>query len=95
MTITGQRAATGDNFSVGSSSATSTSYSVSVSGLGSRSPQVTKKLEAAVYSHIRALRALGTTAVSSDEIARALNLSNSAVEAALRQMSDRGVKFRR
>ena len=50
-------------------------------------------LESAVYGHIRAMRALGNTTLSTDQIARALSLPRSAVDAAVRGMSNRGVKI--
>jgi hypothetical protein len=51
-----------------------------------------QKIENAVYAHIQALRALGHTRVNTTEIADALKLSNSAVVAAIRSLTSKGVK---
>ena len=57
-----------------------------------RRTRVQKEIEAAVYAHIRAMRALGHTHVNSLAIARALSLPISDVEVAMRQLSDKGVR---
>jgi biotin operon repressor len=51
-----------------------------------------KDIEAAVYSHIQALRRLGNTRVSSAEIARSLGLTVSNVNAVLPKLSEKGVR---
>jgi hypothetical protein len=57
-------------------------------GLGTSSRDV----ENAVYSHIRAVRALGRTKINSLEIAKALQLSLPMVQQALEKLADKGVK---
>lgn len=49
-------------------------------------------IEDAVYAYVRALRALGRTTVSTSEIAQALSVPPSHVEAALGNLIARGVK---
>jgi hypothetical protein len=51
-----------------------------------------KAIEAAVYGHIRAVRALGRNEITTVEIANALNLSESAVLDALAALESKGVK---
>lgn len=51
-----------------------------------------KEAEAAVYSHLRAIRALGRTQINSLDVARALGLPVADVEEAIRNLSDKGVK---
>ena len=51
-----------------------------------------KKIESAVYSHIKALRALGRTNVNSLEIAEALGLSIQAVHRVIDQLKKKGVR---
>ena len=57
--------------------------------------KVSKNTPAAVYAYIRALRSVGRTTVSVDEIAEALTLSAATVYAALRALRNRGVKLQR
>jgi hypothetical protein len=45
-----------------------------------------------VYSYIQAMRTLGNTRVNSSDIARALGLPLSNVNAVLPKLNDRGVK---
>ena len=52
-------------------------------------------VEGAVFSHIQAMRALGNMTVTTDQIARALSLPRSAVDAAVSNMRGRGVKIAR
>jgi hypothetical protein len=52
-------------------------------------------LESAVYAHIQALRALGKTTVTPEEIARALGLPVTKVERALPSLNNRGVRVLR
>jgi hypothetical protein len=52
-----------------------------------------KKIEAAVYSHIRAIRALGRTTVNTAEIASALGVPRVLVEQAIASLSKKGVKL--
>ena len=50
------------------------------------------ELEAAVYSHIQALRALGHTTVKTSDIAAALSLSLGVVNAIVVRLKNKGVK---
>ncbi len=59
---------------------------------GRRGTRVQKAIEAAVYAHIRALRALGHARVNSLAVARALSLPVTDVDAAIRNLSDKGVR---
>ena len=59
---------------------------------GRRGTRAQKKIEAAVYAQIRAMRALGHTHVNSLAVARALSLPISDVEVAMRRLSDKGVR---
>ena len=52
-----------------------------------------KKVEAAVYSHIRAVRGLGRTTINTAEIAAALNLPRVIVEQAITGLAKKGVKI--
>lgn len=51
-----------------------------------------KAVEGAVYGQIRALRALGVTKITTDQIARSLSIPRSTVDAAVKGMQGRGVK---
>jgi hypothetical protein len=51
-----------------------------------------RDVEAAVYSHIQALRRLGNTRINSGEIAKALGLTVATVNAVLPRLTERGVK---
>ena len=53
-----------------------------------------KDVEAAVYGHIRAMRALGRTKLNTDEIAAALGLSVNQVNQTLGALKKKGVKWR-
>ena len=75
----------------GTSSAGPTFFSAIKIG-GRRGTRTQKQIEAAVYAHIRAMRALGHTQVNSLAVARALSLPISDVEVAMRQLSDKGVR---
>jgi hypothetical protein len=55
-------------------------------------PVVAENVIAAVYAHVQAVRALGKTVVTPEEISRALGLSTKQVEAALNGLKERGVK---
>lgn len=57
-----------------------------------RTAIASKKIESAVYSHIRAMRALGRTKVETAEIAKSLGLSVSAVNRTLETLRKKGVK---
>jgi hypothetical protein len=50
-------------------------------------------LEAAVFTHMQALRALGRTSISAAEVARALHLTVSEVETIVRRLVNRGVRI--
>lgn len=52
-------------------------------------------IEAAVYGHIRAIRALGRLAIDTEEIANALSLPVAAVNSVLAKLRDKGVKIAR
>jgi len=67
-----------------------TSFRVSVTT--PRLPRNSEAIEAAVYSYIQALRALGKTQVNTAEIARALGLPMSNVEKALPKLTERGIR---
>jgi len=54
-----------------------------------------KKIENAVYAHIRALRALGHTRVNSTDVAIALKVPHSAVERAVKSLTAKGIKVAR
>jgi hypothetical protein len=49
-------------------------------------------LESAVYAYIQAVRALGKTKITPEEIAQALNLPVSAVEQSLSALQSKGVR---
>jgi hypothetical protein len=51
-----------------------------------------KNVEAAVYSYIQALRALGKTQVNTAEIARALGLPVSIVDSVLPKLNEKGIR---
>jgi hypothetical protein len=83
-----------------SSTATITSVSaVSPAQMGSphsakRSGEsASKKIENAVYAHIRAVRALGRTQINTDEIAKALGLTVAEVNNTIASLRARGVKL--
>lgn len=63
-----------------------------VSGASDSVAADNSSVEAAIYSHITALRALGKTAITSGEISRALGLPRSLVESTLPALTARGVK---
>lgn len=49
-------------------------------------------LQEAIYAHIQAIRALGKTRVTPEEIARALDLSVSTVEGAVAALQSKGIR---
>jgi hypothetical protein len=51
-----------------------------------------KRIENAVYAHIRAVRALGRTEVNTAEIAKALRLPLKEVERAVSRLVSKGIK---
>lgn len=55
-------------------------------------PLSSAKIESAVYSYIRAVRALGKKRVSTAEIAAALKLSEAAVRDAASSLTSKGVR---
>jgi hypothetical protein len=59
-----------------------------------RASKPTKKEDvgAAVYAHIRAMRALGRTTVNTAEVAKALSLDVGVVDRAVAEMTSKGVK---
>jgi hypothetical protein len=76
------------------------SQSVSATGSVSLGVSITKPghqrnhkaIEAAVYSYIQALRALGKTQVNTAEIARALGLPVSNVDQVVPKLNEKGIK---
>jgi DNA-binding MarR family transcriptional regulator len=52
-----------------------------------------KNIEAAIYSYVRAVRALGKTQISTSEIAKALGLSVSDIGKVLPKLNDKGIKL--
>ena len=71
---------------------TQSDYAIEIPAGKRDTNQPANKVQSAVYSHIRALRALGKTSVNTAEIAEALNISQKAVIRAVRELSDKGVK---
>ena len=65
-----------------------TPFTVPVPAGGSRAQRPDKKLEAAGYGHIRAVRALGRTQIDTNEIANALGLSRMQVHSTLESLKD-------
>ena len=59
---------------------------------GKTSTPSEKKIESAVYAHLRAMRTLGHTKADSGEIARALNIPSAEVIKALSALKNKGVK---
>jgi hypothetical protein len=55
-------------------------------------PAVPKEVINAVYSHIRAVRALGRGSINTNEIAKALSLPSKDVERAVSTLGRKGVK---
>ena len=54
--------------------------------------QELRRIEAAVFSHIKALRALGKTLVNTAEISDALSISRQEVERAIKGLEQKGVR---
>jgi len=54
---------------------------------------VSKSVVSAVYSHIRAVRALGRESINTADIARALSLRVSDVDRAVKMLDAKGVKI--
>ena len=57
--------------------------------------RVSKSTENAIYSHIRAIRALGRTEINTNEIASSLSLPVSKVNRAVSSLRKKGVKVLR
>ena len=74
-------------------SGTNTSFGVFPTG-EYETPKQDKKVDVkgAVFSHIRAMRALGHTRVNTDQVAKALSLPPSEVERAIGELSSKGIK---
>ena len=73
--------------------ATSGSYQLNETPTATkRSNTNEKKIEAAVYSHIQAMRTLGNTRLSQSSIAEALGLSGEQVRRAIDRLSDKGIR---
>ena len=49
-------------------------------------------IEAAVYAHIKALRALGRTTINTEEIATALSIPVASVNGVIAKLKEKGVK---
>lgn len=64
----------------------------SVSAPRPQPPRKTEAIEAAVYSYIQALRALGKTQINTAEIARALGIPISIVASVLPKLSEKGIR---
>lgn len=82
-----------------SSEATDTSFGIfwpsGATNALKREASQKKDVKAAVFTYIRAMRALGRTKLNSNDIAAALSLRPSEVEAVLPQLGSKGVKVRR
>jgi hypothetical protein len=61
---------------------------------GDASPAVEDAVVEAVFAHIQAMRRLGHETVNTHQIARALTLTPLAVELALAELKDRGLKLK-
>jgi hypothetical protein len=70
----------------------STADRVTISGRSGRGRSTSPSVDDAVFGYIRAVRALGRTEVNSIEVARALHLPQSEVDAALHRLRERGVR---
>lgn len=64
-----------------------------VSHTARRHASPTKEIERAVYSYIRAMRAIGRTRLNTIEIARALGISPARVAQVVQGLSKKGVKI--
>lgn len=62
------------------------------SGSAARSAAAEKKIEGAVYAHLRAMRSLGRETITSREVADALAIPISDVNIAFRALRAKGVK---
>jgi predicted Rossmann fold nucleotide-binding protein DprA/Smf involved in DNA uptake len=85
----------GQNSIVTTGTSTSTEYTLKLTSRSAKSQSAEmnlKQLESAVYSYIRALRALGNTTIGVDQIAKALNLSIPQVNSTLAALKSKGVK---
>ena len=80
------------NIPTGTTSSTSAATVIVTPSAGPALPREDKKIENAIYAHIRALRALGRTQINSAEIAEALGLNLNTVHRAIRSLTKRGVK---
>jgi hypothetical protein len=92
-TVTNNRTArTAQTYHVGPTVSATGTFSLSASlNTAAKTPD-RKKIEAAVHSHVRALRALGKTQVNTSEIARALRLPVSIVNSVLPELNEKGIK---
>lgn len=78
------------------SSPLTTTVTISVGAKGAATVSTrkvsTSALENAVYAHIQAVRALGKTKISPEEIARALHLPLSTVQQSISALQSKGIK---
>lgn len=88
--VGGTKDKTQTHFGVGSESTTSTMVVSGVLPRSRRKPS--SDVAAAVFSYIRARRALGHTRINSADIASALDLDVRDVENAIAHLSDKGVR---
>lgn len=64
-----------------------------VTNTARRRASPTKEIERAVYSYIRAVRAIGRTRLNTIEISRALGISPTRVAQVVQSLSKKGVKI--
>lgn len=79
-----------------STKSTSTSDVTTVRGIymqGRKRPVADKDMEAAVYAHVRAVRALGRTTINTLELSRSLGLPLAKVEKAVSNLRSKGIKI--
>lgn len=82
------------NRAIFSSTATSVSSDIqTVPARGQRTRRRKQDIESAIYSHVRALRALGRTRVNTAEIAKALDLPIHVVDEIVAKLTRKGVKI--
>ena len=93
--ITEASTGTNSSFSVGGFTSTTTSPQIDRTIVGQvlkDREQELRRIEAAVFSHIKALRALGKASVNTAEIADALSLSVADVERVIAALEHKGVR---
>jgi hypothetical protein len=75
-----------------STQGTAANSEVVVTGTAEQAPTPSSRITQAVYAYIRAVRAAGRTQVGTAEIARALDVPESAILSTLSALENRGVK---